>query len=121
MNLKGKNIQNIQLPSVNILSASTLIKGEIDINGDFRFDGKLYGNITCSGKLTIGSTGYIEGKIECKNAEISGQFIGEIKVKELLILKESSVIKGQIITGKLTVENGAKLTVNCDTDIVDLK
>ena len=109
------------IPSVNMLSSSSTIKGEIEINGDFRFDGKLYGNISCTGKITIGSTGYIEGKIECKTAEISGQFIGELKVKELLILKESSIIRGQITSGKLMVENGATLTVNCETDIVEVK
>lgn len=109
-------------PSINMLSSVSEIRGDLTIDGDFRIDGKLYGNIKCTGKITIGSTGYIEGYIECKNAEISGQFIGEIKIKELLILKESSIIRGKITSsGKLMVENGATLTVNCATDIIEVK
>jgi cytoskeletal protein CcmA (bactofilin family) len=103
------------IPEVNMLSANTVVNGNMVIQGDFRLDGQLIGNIECSGKITIGPNGSIEGLINCKNAEISGEVKGNIKVIELIILKETSKITGDIICDKLTVEPGATLKINCIT------
>jgi len=102
-------------PSVNMLSAGTIVNGNITIDGDFRIDGSLIGDVQCKGKLTVGSTGSIEGKIDCQNAEISGEIKGEIKATELIIFKETSKITGDISTVKLMIEPGAKLTITCRT------
>ena len=108
--------QELILPTVNMLSAGTEVKGDISTSGDFRIDGSLKGNVTCKGKLTIGSTGFIEGQISCKNAEISGEVNGGIVATELIILKETSKFNGDINTGKLMVETGSKLTITCKTE-----
>jgi cytoskeletal protein CcmA (bactofilin family) len=100
-------------PSVNMLSAGTEVKGDIITNGDFRIDGSLNGDVKCTGKLVIGTTGFINGKIECQNAEISGEVNGSIVATELIILKETSKFTGDILANKLTVDAGAKLTITC--------
>jgi len=103
-------------PTVNMLSAGTEVKGDIVTSGDLRIDGSLKGNVTCKGKLTIGTTGSIEGQIDCQNAEISGEVNGRIVASELLILKETSKFNGDIETTKLMVEAGSKLTITCKTN-----
>lgn len=103
-----------ELPSVNLLSSESDIKGDIVINGDFRFDGKLIGNIICSGKLTIGSTAQIEGKINSTNVEISGKINGQITTKELTIFKDTAIFNGVLSTTKMLVEVGSVLIMNCD-------
>jgi cytoskeletal protein CcmA (bactofilin family) len=107
--------QELVLPSVNMLSAGTEVKGDITTIGDFRIDGSLKGNVICK-KLTIGTTGNIEGQIDCQNAEISGEVNGRIVASELIILKETSKFNGDIDTDKLMVEAGAKLTITCKTN-----
>lgn len=103
-----------ELPSVNLLSSESEIKGDIVINGDFRFDGKLIGNITCSGKLTIGSTAQIEGEISSTNIEISGKINGKITTKELTIFKDTAFFNGFLSTTKMLVEVGSVLIMNCN-------
>lgn len=107
--------KELAIPTVNMLSTGTEVKGDVNINGDFRIDGKLFGNITCTGKLTIGPSGYIEGQIQCKNAEIAGQVKGTLNVDELLTLKETSKFEGDLITDKITIEVGAKTIMTCKT------
>ena len=111
---KLKN-EKVVIPSVNMLSFGAEIVGDIKIDGNFRLDGILKGNIVCTKKLTIGTTGFIEGEIGCKTAEISGEVKGSI-VSELIVLKETSKFNGNILTNKLVVESGAKLTMNCKTE-----
>jgi len=99
--------------SINLIGNGTNIVGDIKSNGDVRIDGILTGNISINGKLVVGSTGKIEGNILCQNADISGEVNGKINVSELLILKASAKLLGDIITGKISIEPSATFTGTC--------
>jgi len=103
----------IETPSVNIIGNGTDIIGDINSNGDFRIDGFLKGTIKSSGKVVVGSTGKVEGEIICQNADISGEVKAHLKVHELLSLKASAVVSGDIMTNKLAIEPGAVFTGAC--------
>lgn len=97
----------------NRIEKHTKIKGDIISQADFRIDGKLDGNVKTSGKVVIGKDGYIHGKVECVNADIEGNFNGELLVSELLSLKSSAVIEGNVTVSKLSVEPGATFNATC--------
>ncbi|AWX44573.1 hypothetical protein HME9304_01576 [Flagellimonas maritima] len=97
----------------NRIEKNTKIKGDITSEADFRIDGKLEGNVKTSGKVVIGKDGYINGKVECVNADIEGKFNGELIVKDLLSLKASAFIEGNVTVAKLAVEPGATFNASC--------
>ena len=99
--------------AVNRIVAGTSIKGNIETNGDFRFEGSLTGNLQTSGKLIIGGTGEVKGEVQCKNCDVEGKVEGRLSVSELLTLKATSVINGDIVAKRLAIEPGAKFTGNC--------
>jgi len=99
--------------AINIISEGTSIKGDIITSGDIRIDGALTGNIDAKGKLVIGPKGKVEGEINCNNIELSGLIKGKIVVQELLNMKSSAQIIGDIIVGKLSIEPGSVFTGNC--------
>ncbi|HEX8515213.1 MAG TPA: polymer-forming cytoskeletal protein [Bacteroidia bacterium] len=107
----AKNIS--ETPSVNIIGAGTIIEGDINTNGDMRIDGALTGTINVKGKLVVGPSGSVEGEIICQNADISGMIKGKIGVAELLTLKSSSKLTGDIITNKIAIEPGAAFSGSC--------
>ena len=96
-------------PSVDVIESSTKIVGDIISKADFRIDGVVEGNITTSGKVVIGKTGKIIGKLICSNADMSGSINGEVEVSETLSLMSDSYVKGDITTAKLSVEEGAQV------------
>ncbi len=110
----AKNIINESKP--NTIVEGTVIKGEITANGDFRIDGKLIGSINSKGKIVVGTSGSIEGEITCKNADFSGYIKAKVVVEQLLSLKASSKLHGDVITGKLAIEPGATFTGTCSMD-----
>jgi cytoskeletal protein CcmA (bactofilin family) len=97
----------------NILGQGTVIKGDIELQGDFRIDGNLFGNISSQGRIVIGSTGIVEGDISCTNADISGQVKGNIHTAELTTLKASAVVTGELTTARLAIEVGAVFNGKC--------
>lgn len=97
----------------NKIAQGTVFKGSIESQGSFRIEGKVIGNIKTPGKIVVGKTGYIEGQIECENADFEGEFKGEIKVSKLLTLKATAKIEGEVFADKLSIEPGAVFNATC--------
>jgi len=100
--------------SVNLIAAGTTITGDVKTEGDFRIDGTLHGTLIVKGKLVVGSHGHIQGEVECQNADVSGEVKGKINVTELLALRSTAKINGEISTGKISIEPDAQFTGNCN-------
>lgn len=100
--------------TINLIGAGTNIKGDIESAGDIRIDGTLKGNLRTKGKVVIGTTGLIKGEVYCKNSDVEGKVEGKINVQELLALKATSIINGDISAKRLAIEPGAKFTGNCN-------
>jgi cytoskeletal protein CcmA (bactofilin family) len=102
--------------SINLVGSGTTIKGDVFSSGDIRIDGTITGFLESKGKVVVGSTGVIEGDVVCQNADISGNVRAKVSVTDLLTLKASSRITGDILTGKLAIEPGAIFTGSCTMD-----
>ena len=99
----------------NLISVNTTIKGDIISEGDFRIDGNLEGNIETKGKVVIGKKGKITGgSITCVNAEIEGSASGKFHISQMLTLKNTAIVEGDVNISKLTVEPGAIFNVKCN-------
>ena len=107
--------------AINLIGTGTVITGDVNSNGDIRVDGSLNGNLKTAGKVVIGETGKVSGEIDCKNSEVLGEVHGKIKVTELLSLKTTAKIFGDIFTKKLAIEPGSKFTGNCNMGEESLK
>jgi cytoskeletal protein CcmA (bactofilin family) len=100
--------------NINLIGLGTEIHGDIICNGDLRIDGTLVGNITAKGKIVVGETGKIKGEMTCKNTDVSGLVEGKLIVSELLSLKATSKVIGDMSTNRLAIEPGSRFTGNCD-------
>lgn len=101
------------LGKTNRIVEGTTITGDIVSMADFRLDGALIGNFQSNGKIVIGPAGSVKGDIVCKNADIEGRYSGKIQVTEILNIKSKSIIFGEVICGKLSVEPGANFSASC--------
>lgn len=99
--------------SINIISKGTEIQGNIISQGDMRIEGVLQGDLTSKARIVIGDSGEVKGNIHANDAVISGKVMGNVLVGELLFLKATAKIYGDISVGKLVVENGAEFNGAC--------
>jgi len=108
---KENNVINLQV--INLIAKGTQLTGDLASDGDLRVDGEIIGNLETKGRLVIGASGRIEGDISCKSSEIAGTHKGKLFVAELLSLKASSNVTGDIVTGRLSIEPGAYFAGTC--------
>ncbi len=99
--------------SSNIIGKGTLVEGNLETYGNIRVEGQVIGNIKTKSKVALGQSSRVEGNILAQNAEVAGEVSGTVEVTELLLLKSSAVISGDIITNKLIVESGATFNGGC--------
>ena len=83
-------------------------------SSDCRIDGALRGNIVSKAKIIVGRSGVVEGNIKCANIEVEGNVkVESLIVSELLSLKATANLIGNIETGKIAIEPGAEFSGNC--------
>ena len=116
---KTEAMKNTETTAViNMIGAGTVITGDIQSKGDIRVDGTLKGSVNTSGKVVLGKDGVIEGDVVCKDADVSGIIKAKISVAQLLSLKSTAKLNGDIITNRLSVEPGASFTGSCSMGAV---
>lgn len=108
-----KGVPN-QLGERNIIGKNTSLVGDLRSDGDFRVDGIIEGTVKTTGRVVIGKDGKVIGTIECTNAEIEGTFSGKLLVDQILSLKSTANISGEVTLGKLSVEPGAAFNATCN-------
>lgn len=97
----------------NEIAKGTEITGNIETFGNIRVDGKVFGDLKTKSKAVFGTSSFLQGNLHAQNAEIEGEVDGTVNVAELLVLKSTAVVKGDIRTNKLVVESGAKFDGTC--------
>ena len=103
---------------INMVGTGTEITGDIQSKGDIRIDGTLKGSVKTTGKVVVGESGTIEGDVECNNADIAGTLNAKIMVTQLLSLKATAKLTGDLSTNKLAIEPGAAFTGHCSMGAV---
>lgn len=91
----------------NLLSADVEIKGSIKFQNELIIDGKVEGEITSTGVLTVGENAEIRGEIKTKSVTVLGKVHGNITVDERCELKGRAVLQGDLKAARLVIEDGA--------------
>jgi cytoskeletal protein CcmA (bactofilin family) len=83
------------------------IKGQVTVPDTLVVCGTLEGEVSAS-NLVVGEAGIIKGKISVsQNADISGKVVEQLDVTDLLILRSTSNVDGNVSYGMLQIEQGA--------------
>lgn len=92
---------------VTIISAGVFIEGKVTSNGNVRIDGRLNGDITAEGNVTVGEGGEVNGEIKAEVINVGGTVNGSLNAREKVVLEAKSNLKGDLITKILVIEAGA--------------
>ena len=95
----------------SIISADMVVSGNLKSKGDIQVDGAVEGDIT-SNKLTISAAASVRGMIEAEVVVIAGEVSGQIKARQVSLLKTARVM-ADVVQEKLSIEPGAVFEGNC--------
>lgn len=78
-----------------IIGEETTVEGTLNVNSSIRIDGKVYGEIKCSGDVTVGKDGYVENSITARNLLIAGKVKGNVKVEQKVHIYDTGHLDGK--------------------------
>ncbi|NTS43601.1 polymer-forming cytoskeletal protein [Flavisolibacter sp. BT320] len=93
--------------SATLISAGTVVQGDLKSQSDLRIDGTIHGNVSCSAKVVIGPSGFVEGNIDGAHADVSGRLVGNVVAKEMVQLRAQCHVQGNISAASLQIDAGA--------------
>jgi cytoskeletal protein CcmA (bactofilin family) len=101
---------------VATLGNSVFVKGEITGSEDLTIDGQVEGRIGLpEHTLTVGPNATIVADINAKSVIVFGSVVGTITAREKVELRSSASAEGAITCGRISVQDGAKLSGKLET------
>lgn len=92
---------------------STILRGDFEVNGPLRIDGKFKGSIISNSMVYIGKKSISECVILAKSATIGGTIKGDIYAENSLIVLKSAEIIGNIYTTSINMDDGVVFDGKC--------
>lgn len=91
----------------NILSNDVHIKGSVRFTNDLLVDGRIEGEISSDGALTVAENAHIKAEVKTKSVVIYGKVHGNIVCTDRVEIKASAEMVGDVKAGTLSIEPGA--------------
>lgn len=99
--------QNVN--DVSRISQGTAIHGDLTSPTDIRVDGQVDGSLFSEGKVVVGESARLSGKLFGTTIDFRGKMDGDVFVSDTLSLKSSSTVNGNIHVRRIQVEMGAQI------------
>lgn len=97
----------------NVIARGTVIRGDVQSEGDLRIDGEVKGTIRSRSKVIVGQDGFVDGDVECVHAEVLGRVKGSLTVQDHLNLRGNAKMEGDVLTTHLEMEPSVKFNGKC--------
>lgn len=120
----------------SVITASTVLTGDLQSSGSFDIQGTINGNVMCNGKIVV--TGTVNGNTNSSEffadvAKVEGEIVstgtvkigagavkGDIDVQGPVVVDTSAVIMGNIKSRSVQINNGAVIEGFCSQTYADI-
>ena len=94
------------------LGAEDQLVGRLVFDGDLRVQGALEGEATLTGDVSVDPGGVVKARLEARSMTVRGTMEGDAAVRDRLLIAGSGSITGDVVVGRLIIEDGAVLNGN---------
>ena len=107
-----------QQPRVQATIGATIrIKGDVTGEENLTIDGTVEGTVTVKQhSLQIGKNGRLNADVYAKIIRIEGHVEGNLHAEEQVVIRTSGVVRGNIVSPRLTMEDGCSFKGSVDME-----
>lgn len=98
----------------SLLASDVTIEGKIEGTGHVRIAGRLKGDVSVEGNVTIEPGAHVTGQVAGATVIVSGEVHGNISAGARVELLEGGVINGDVKAAVFTVAAGARMRGNAE-------
>jgi len=109
----------MHMPMTANVKESVFLKGELTVEEDLTVEGHIEGKIELKNhNLWIGPQGRIKAEIHAKSVIIAGDVIGNIFARELVEVRASGSVRGNVRCPRVSIVDGARFTGRINTEAI---
>lgn len=97
-----------------VIGPDAKFKGELTFEKSVQVLGSFEGQITTKGKLEVANGAVIQADIEAGSISVEGEVQGNMAAGDLIELKQSAKLKGDLRCSRLIVTDGASFVGHCN-------
>jgi len=99
----------------SVIGGNIKFRGELIGTEDIHIEGTVEGTIIMQGhNLTVGAEGVINANIHASNITINGELTGDVLADELIAIKKTAKVKGNLIAPRIQLDDGGKFRGSMD-------
>ena len=105
-----------QIP-FSIIASDMTVVGDLETEGVVRIEGRVRGAVRVGQQVLVAAGAVIEGVVHTQEAVIAGQVSGAIFAKDRVELQASAVVAGDILTPRIAIVEGARVSGEVKMDM----
>ena len=95
--------------AATVIGPGVRFVGEVSGDEDVVIQGRLEGNVTVGRRVTVATTGEVQGDLHGRAVVVGGRVVGEIRADERAELLASATVQGNVRAPKIVIAEGAQL------------
>jgi len=95
--------------TLSIISAGTVVSGDIDCDGVLKVEGRIEGSVRRARQVMLAKEGAIQGDVVSHEVVVGGVIDGNVTASDRLELQSTAVVNGDITTKSIVVMEGARI------------
>ena len=101
--------QNVKHVGNLVVGEGVRLRGAFNVPSKTTVTGLIEGNIATK-ELLVEQKGKVQGQVECQLADIAGHIESHLQAHDLLTLRSTAVILGDVFYKEIAIEKGAKIS-----------
>jgi cytoskeletal protein CcmA (bactofilin family) len=108
-NPRGARTAGANEATLSIISAGTVVSGDIDCEGVLKIEGRIDGAVKRARQVMLAKEGAIQGDVSAHEVVVGGVIDGHVTASDRLELQSTAVVNGDIMTKSIVVMEGARI------------
>src|SRR6185295_3452791 len=92
--------------TTTVIGKSSFVRGRISGNGDLEISGRVEGDVSVTGEVTIETTGLVAANVSAKRIVVRGAVKGDLAADESLLLETGAKVVGDLKAARIAIAQG---------------
>jgi cytoskeletal protein CcmA (bactofilin family) len=99
------------------IGRTTRIVGRLTGDGDLVVEGRIEGEVTLRGHLSVAEGGVVAAPVQATDLTVEGAVDGDVDVQGAVVLRPTGTVRGAIRAQRVSLEEGARFTGRIEMDV----
>jgi cytoskeletal protein CcmA (bactofilin family) len=100
----------------SLIGAGTQLSGRLTTESDLRIEGRIAGEITVRGDLTVGAEARVDGPLRARSVTVAGAVLGTVHGEERVEIVRGGSVEGNVRSACVVLGEGSELDGQIELD-----